>query len=314
MTFQNEIVAGTVLVREAIESENFAPGVAGWKIWANGDAEFNDVTVRGDLIAGTATDYVKVSSTPSPHIEFASSAAAVDTTGRLGFDAAGGDVFALEAPEFSGTGAASKLEFTPAGTELQAVNGNLRLEAVVGDVEVIGSTVELGGAAPTNRVTIDPAGKTFATYGTDRGKGVLDFTPVILSTALGAAETVGVTSGSVDFEVGRAYRITLHYQGSGNTLGDEVGFRMRRTSVLGNSLFDSLRTHRLNAASAIVNGETSQIVTNQTGANLSTVIVGTVYRPAGAGNVQMFANATNPVWLLIEDIGASSDYPGARAL
>lgn len=46
------------LVREQLRSINYAAGVAGWRIGADGSAEFNDVVIRGDLqsdnwVAGT---------------------------------------------------------------------------------------------------------------------------------------------------------------------------------------------------------------------------------------------------------------------
>lgn len=47
MTFSNPIVAGEELIRSAIKSENYAAGTAGWRIAREGDAEFNDVEVRG---------------------------------------------------------------------------------------------------------------------------------------------------------------------------------------------------------------------------------------------------------------------------
>ncbi|MYS19166.1 hypothetical protein GA0115240_105817 [Streptomyces sp. DvalAA-14] len=49
--FDPPIVAGTVLVREQIQSQDYVAGVSGWCIFANGDAEFNNGTFRGFLIA-----------------------------------------------------------------------------------------------------------------------------------------------------------------------------------------------------------------------------------------------------------------------
>lgn len=49
MSFSNSILAGTKLVREAIESPNFVPGTSGWSIRRDGSAEFSDVDVRGTL-------------------------------------------------------------------------------------------------------------------------------------------------------------------------------------------------------------------------------------------------------------------------
>lgn len=49
MPFSDPIVAGSTLVRDAIQSEPYIAGVTGWRIERDGDAEFNDVSVRGDL-------------------------------------------------------------------------------------------------------------------------------------------------------------------------------------------------------------------------------------------------------------------------
>lgn len=56
--FENPLTAGTVLVREQIQSQNYSPGNAGWVIKANGDAEFNSVVIRGGtVVSGLALYY-----------------------------------------------------------------------------------------------------------------------------------------------------------------------------------------------------------------------------------------------------------------
>jgi hypothetical protein len=50
MSFGDPVVAGTTLIRAAIRSPDYIPGVSGWTINRDGTAEFNDVTVRGELI------------------------------------------------------------------------------------------------------------------------------------------------------------------------------------------------------------------------------------------------------------------------
>lgn len=56
--FENPLTAGTVLVREQIQSQNYTPGSAGWVIKSNGDAEFNDVVIRGGtVVSGLALYY-----------------------------------------------------------------------------------------------------------------------------------------------------------------------------------------------------------------------------------------------------------------
>lgn len=49
MPFSDPIVGGNTLIRNAIQSVNYTAGVSGWTINRDGSAEFNDVTVRGDL-------------------------------------------------------------------------------------------------------------------------------------------------------------------------------------------------------------------------------------------------------------------------
>ncbi len=52
MPFKNQIVGGDFLVRNQIESQNFAPGTSGWIIRRDGSAEFNDVVARGSVVVG----------------------------------------------------------------------------------------------------------------------------------------------------------------------------------------------------------------------------------------------------------------------
>lgn len=55
--FENPLTAGTVLVREQIQSQNYVEGSSGWVIKANGDAEFNSVTIRGSVTQGGVALY-----------------------------------------------------------------------------------------------------------------------------------------------------------------------------------------------------------------------------------------------------------------
>lgn len=47
MQFQDDLAAGTVLVRPAFQSPDYDPGVSGWAVLIDGSAEFNNVTIRG---------------------------------------------------------------------------------------------------------------------------------------------------------------------------------------------------------------------------------------------------------------------------
>lgn len=50
MPFQNDVVGGTTLIRNAINSPNYVPGVSGWTINRDGSAEFANVTTRGPVV------------------------------------------------------------------------------------------------------------------------------------------------------------------------------------------------------------------------------------------------------------------------
>jgi hypothetical protein len=53
--FESKVVAGTVLVRSAIQSPDYVPGVSGWAIMSNGSVELNNAVVRGSFDAGNGT-------------------------------------------------------------------------------------------------------------------------------------------------------------------------------------------------------------------------------------------------------------------
>lgn len=61
-TGETPVVAGTVLVRDSIQSQNYVAGTTGWSIMSDGNAEFNSVTVRGTLeVDGTNNASITIS-------------------------------------------------------------------------------------------------------------------------------------------------------------------------------------------------------------------------------------------------------------
>jgi hypothetical protein len=53
--FSNPVFGGNTLIRPAMRSPNYVAGVSGWSINRAGDAEFNDLTLRGEFVG---TDYI----------------------------------------------------------------------------------------------------------------------------------------------------------------------------------------------------------------------------------------------------------------
>jgi hypothetical protein len=64
MPFRNPIVGNVDLIRNAIESENYDPGNAGWRLSKNGDAEVNDLVSRG-YAAGPNASYDTIAANDS---------------------------------------------------------------------------------------------------------------------------------------------------------------------------------------------------------------------------------------------------------
>lgn len=64
MQFQDELAGGVVLVRPALQSPDYLPGVSGWAVKIDGSAEFNNILIRG----GGTSDPVVVGSATSPQV------------------------------------------------------------------------------------------------------------------------------------------------------------------------------------------------------------------------------------------------------
>lgn len=54
--FSNPVFGGNVLIRPAVKSPNYQPGVQGWQIARDGSAEFNNLTLRGTFVG---TDWIE---------------------------------------------------------------------------------------------------------------------------------------------------------------------------------------------------------------------------------------------------------------
>lgn len=65
MEFNDPVVSGTVLTREAIRSPNYVANSSGWSVNVDGSAEFNDVTARGDVEIGPPSPAPRTAITPN---------------------------------------------------------------------------------------------------------------------------------------------------------------------------------------------------------------------------------------------------------
>lgn len=152
MTFSNPIVGGTVLIRPAIKSPDYVAGTAGWSINKDGTAEFNEVTVRGDVLVGSGDNYVAIDPTPVPNIEISTSHTDQITPASIGFDATGGNEFFINGPDMGSGEDALMFQASSAGN-IAALDFNDRLELqrvdqatrilMDTDIDVVGDTTFL---------------------------------------------------------------------------------------------------------------------------------------------------------------------------
>lgn len=163
---ENPVVGGTVLRRAAIQSPNFATGVAGWSVNQDGSAEFNNLVIRnGQIISGSALFYS--SSPPAAGTLIASVAAASGT------DSKGNAYLQGAATYFAGpptalamamqgdtlqmwTAATQAGPYTPRGSMFGDASGNLNLSSGPGAQVLItsGAGTAVSGALSAGTAVI----------------------------------------------------------------------------------------------------------------------------------------------------------------
>ena len=119
MQFQDELAAGQILVRPALQSPNYSAGTTGWAVKLDGSAEFNNVTIRSTLQSGNfVTGVSGWQLLQSGHAEFN------DVTIR-GATVAGG-----QALYYNGTPAAGNLIVSISGTAGTDAFGNTYVKGI----------------------------------------------------------------------------------------------------------------------------------------------------------------------------------------
>jgi hypothetical protein len=147
-------------------------------------------------------------------------------------------------------------------------------------------------------------GAEFNIDGVPQGRGLMDFVSSVANTGALAAETVVLTSNSVDYITGRAYSVELHtlYRpGGGATLALH---NFRKTNLAGAIKF--VENTPINGGDTT--GQARGIIRNISGATVTAVIAACAL-PFPAGTVQGIGAANTVRWMQILDIGDAADYP-----
>lgn len=129
-------------------------------------------------------------------------------------------------------------------------------------------------------------------------------------TAAVGAETVALTTGSVDLRAGRAYLIRWA-QDQVSSVANVVAYRVRRTGIAGTVVY--LAQFAVpTGAGAQQRRSDSFYVANFTGADIADNFVLT-HQPS-AGTTTAIGSATQVRYLEVLDAGAASEYPAAFAI
>lgn len=221
--FASSILAGTTLVRAAIQSPNYVPGVSGWTINQDGSAEFNSVTVRGQLfVAGPGGSFIRIfNNGVFPQINFQpeaytdpAPAAAGQGPGRILADAiqdglASRGRIQVISPEFTAPGFSNALLRLIGESFDSSVPSNA---ALIGDtVSLVGSTSVFG--------TLDTAGAV-STASTITAAGLINGGYTYVDTQIFTASG-NFTKAS--YPTGKLARVQLCGGGGGGGGADATG-------------------------------------------------------------------------------------------
>lgn len=346
MGFENPVVGGTSLRIPAIQSPNYTPGVKGWIIKINGDAEFNNLTIRGQFVGAAfiinSSGIFLYSGTPAAGNLIGSwaSVAGVD---------AFGNAYPMGLKVYSAVGS---LLLDPTDGRLQST-GSSGATIALGDGEIdlkanptdnstatiiqnfggplLGSLTLSGGkqnasdqaaflALVTSLTGSDPqllmrayAGGQLSLMNDtiDMGRGIRSMVSITANVAaISTTELVLMTIPSMTFKNGRAYRVTLWGLQQSTTAATYFLYRLRKgnATVVGTIYKDQMRVPVINAVST--NGAVSLIVNleNTSGADITTEVTWTASCAAGTGIFA--ASAGNVATATVEDVGLASQWPG----
>lgn len=325
MGFKNLIVAGNILVREAIQSSNYIPGAAGWIIRRDGTAELNNVTVRGDLILGTypAGPYIfGDDNAGSPRFEFRD-----DTHSQLVFletdNANPKTTVRLRAGDITNT--ATGIGCFDGGASMTFYDANRTLGVSVSEATSTCDLVADRAGSLTVALSLNPLGALpDGTLGRLETQGEITVgLPTVndgnypsrvadgkvytttTTTAIAAADTNvgGANIQSTYVEKDFAYRVTMLVELRGNTAGNRALFKLWNGAVGTTQLGGNFRKYIVVGAATYENVLLQFIfraAATETIANINL----SCNRDIGAGTMDVNINAN--YFGLVEKIGLAN--------
>lgn len=292
MPFSNPVVGGETLIRNSIQSEDYVPGVSGWAIFRNGNAEFLNIVARGSF-----------------HAENAASGSFVDV------DPGTTDVTILiNPPDSANVG----VTFTPAAlfaaivnpatdsTQLSLTSPNIATPAFHDNAQIILLSRDIADSASQVQLIADQvvAGRSGGPFN-DIGRGMVAYAgDTANSAAIGNVETAVLTTPVTTFQANRAFRCKLAGRTTVSVAPNAPLYMIRKTNPAGQGLVTIGRDNHASAQEfAIMNGD---YVFTVGAADIAAAVCFTML-----GSAAFTVSHQARRWLAIYDVGPASKYPDA---
>ncbi|MGR3872715.1 hypothetical protein ACUXZZ_29670 [Streptomyces graminifolii] len=210
-----------------------------------------------------------------------------------------GGVFTLYANELSGNGVAYINGY---GADTSAAGSSIELHVRDAPSASAQATAKLTSSG----FAID---RDLSVYGKSQGRGFVAQKTLTANVTFSSTETALVTTGSITFKAGRAYRVSIWALHSAASDSYAL-YRIRKNSVSGTIYKDQIRVNSLqsSAANAVVSVQT--ILTNTTGSDITASLCWTGTQGGIAQTWTLAANSNNVAYMLVEDCGSTDDYSG----
>lgn len=147
--------------------------------------------------------------------------------------------------------------------------------------------------------------------GVDQGLGIVGSASITAAgTTFAATETVLMSTGSITFTNNRAYRVSVWTLLSA-AADNYALLRLRKgTTIAGTAYKNQIRVNNLQTSGSAAGISVSFIITNTSGADISTAVSLTGIQGSVAQTWTVTASATDVTTLHVEDVGLAADWPG----
>lgn len=290
LTFDDPVAAGDgSLIYPAIKSPNYVAGTSGWSINRTGTAEFNNITVRGELDAVSPSgSYVRIFADANQ------AEALFQPPNVTGHNFGPGSI----GTSSGATGSALVVAGPSEGAPTPGSSGSITLRynntGPVSYAEITADVITLTGLVE------------YSPYAIDAGKGfVISGGTNVSSGAIGATETLVCSVTAFQYRANRAYRVEVSGLANVTSPPRRPSFRVRKDNgssppsgtqlVIGASTYGTTENHSIYCTGVFTVG----------GADVTT---GLIFTALGSLGFNVTTLGTPAVVVNIYDIGAAADH------